>query len=93
MAMPPALLLSVAAVGAGHGESEGEAAGVVGGGEDIAACGAYKEGMHLRQCFYVSVTHDGIHPSIMNRNQAMPVSFRIGRGYLLTILMYYIIYI
>ena len=40
--------------------------------------GAFKKGMHLRQCFYVTVIHDGIHPSIMNRNQAMSVSFRVG---------------
>ena len=40
--------------------------------------GAFKKGMHLRQCFYVTVIHDGIHPSIMNRNRAMAVSFRVG---------------
>ena len=36
------------------------------------------------QCFYVSVIHDGIHPSSMNRDQAMSVSFRVGRGLDLT---------
>ena len=40
--------------------------------------GAFKQGLHLRQCFYVSVIHEGIHPSSMNRHQAMSVSFRVG---------------
>ena len=40
--------------------------------------GAFKQGLHLRQCFYVSVIHEGIHPSSMNRNQAIAVSFRVG---------------
>ena len=33
---------------------------------------------------------DGIHPSIMNRNQAMSVSFRVGIGSLLTSQQMYI---
>jgi len=33
--------------------------------------------MTSRQCLDVIVIHDGIHPSIMNRVQAISVSFRI----------------
>jgi hypothetical protein len=39
--------------------------------------GAVEKGAYLRQCFDVVVIHDGIHPSIMNRNQASSVSFRV----------------
>ena len=43
--------------------------------------GAIQKGTDLRECGDVSVIHDGIHPSIMTRDQATSVSIRIGRGF------------
>ena len=39
--------------------------------------GAVEKGTHLWQCFDVVIIHDGIHPSIMNRTQAISVSSRV----------------
>ncbi len=38
---------------------------------------AIQKGTDLRECGDVLVIHDGIHPSIMNRTQAISVSFRV----------------
>ena len=39
--------------------------------------GAVEKSTHLWQCFDVVIIHDGIHPSIMNRTQAISVSSRV----------------
>ena len=36
-----------------------------------------EKGAYLRQCFDVVIIHDGIHPSIINTDQAGSVSFRV----------------
>ena len=46
----------------------------------VVRAGSVEKGSYLRQCFYVVVIHDDIHPSIMNKTQAGSVSSRIGRG-------------
>jgi hypothetical protein len=42
-------------------------------------CRAFEELAHLFEGLNLSVIHDGFHPSIMNRNWTISVSFRIGK--------------